>query len=132
MYNVKDIMRTILIQTILISFVLFIGCNQKPSEKQAPNIIIILADDMGYGDLDCYGNNAFDTPHLDKMAKKGLLFTDFHSNGPVCSPTRAALLSGQYQQRVGIEGVVQANKFRHTGMNRDTYTIAFDHYSDDH
>jgi arylsulfatase A len=124
MRNVKDIMMTILLRSILLPFVLFISCDRIQSEKPTPNIIIILADDMGYGDLDCYGNNAFDTPHLDKMAKEGLLFTDFHSNGPVCSPTRAALLSGQYQQRVGIEGVVQANKFRHTGMNRDTYTIA--------
>lgn len=117
-------MRIILLPSILLPFMLFIGCDQELSEKPASNIIIILADDMGYGDLDCYGNNANDTPHLDKMARNGLLFTDFHSNGPVCSPTRAALLSGQYQQRVGIEGVVLANKFRHTGLKEDTYTIA--------
>jgi arylsulfatase A-like enzyme len=126
MLNSKLIMRAILLQLLLFPFMLFIACDRKSFEMPAPNIIVILADDMGYGDLDCYGNNAFDTPHLDKMARTGLLFTDFHSNGPVCSPTRAALLSGQYQQRVGIEGVVQANKFRHTGMNRNTYTIA--HY----
>ena len=124
MLNVKHAMRTIILQSILLSFVLFISCSQKPSGAQTPNIIIILADDMGYGDLACYGNVAFDTPHLEKMASNGLLFTDFHSNSSVCSPTRAALLSGQYQQRVGIEGVVQANKFRHTGLNQDTYTIA--------
>ena len=117
-------MRTILLPSILVPFMLFISCDRKPFEKPINNIIIILADDMGYGDLDCYGNNAFDTPHLDKMARNGLLFTDFHSNSSVCSPTRAALLSGQYQQRVGIEGVVLANKFRHTGLDQETYTIA--------
>jgi arylsulfatase A len=121
--NVKHIMRTILLHIILFPFMLFISCEREPSEKPT-NIIIILADDMGYGDLDCYGNNANDTPHLDKMARNGLRFTDFHSNGPVCSPTRAALLTGQFQQRVGIEGVVLASRFRHTGLKEDSYTIA--------
>jgi len=97
---------------------------QVSSIEQKPNVIIILADDLGYGDLDSYGNNMLDTPNLDKMAREGLRFTDFHSNGPVCSPTRAAIISGKYQQRVGIESVVHATKFRHTGMNPGTYTIA--------
>jgi arylsulfatase A-like enzyme len=68
-----------------------------------PNIVLILADDLGYGDLACYGNSVNQTPNLDRLAAEGLRFTDFHSNGPMCSPTRAALLIGQYQQRVGIE-----------------------------
>jgi arylsulfatase A len=117
-------MKPVFLNFILLAVVTLSSCNRKTHEQITPNIVLILADDMGYGDLACYGNNAFDTPHLDKLASEGLLFTDFHSNGPVCSPTRAALLSGQYQQRVGIEGVVTTSKFRHTGMNRDTYTIA--------
>jgi arylsulfatase A-like enzyme len=103
---------------------MFSQCREASVADEKPNIIIILADDLGYGDLDCYGNNMNDTPNLDKMARGGLLFTDFHSNGAVCSPTRAALLSGKYQQRVGIQEVVHATKFRHTGITPGTYTIA--------
>jgi arylsulfatase A len=68
----------------------------KPTQ---PNIILIMADDLGYGSLGCYGNTVVRTPHIDQLAKSGIRFTDFHSNGPLCSPTRAALLTGRYQQR---------------------------------
>lgn len=61
-----------------------------------PNIILILADDLGYGDLGCYGNPVNQTPNIDRLAREGMRFTDFHSNGPMCSPTRAALLTGLY------------------------------------
>ena len=74
-----------------------------------PNIVIILADDMGYGDISPYGG-WIETPNLDALANSGARFVDFHSNGAVCSPTRAALLTGQYQQRVGIPSVVVARE----------------------
>ncbi len=109
---------------LLILLPVLLSCGEREIEEELPNIIIILADDLGYGDLDCYGNTLNDTPNLDQMAREGLLFTDFHSNCPVCSPTRAALLSGKYQQKVGIESVVHATKFRHTGINPGTYTFA--------
>jgi arylsulfatase A-like enzyme len=106
------------------------GCSTgRHAEKQPPNIILILADDLGYGDLGCYGNPSVVTPQLDELAAKGIRFTDFHSNGAVCSPTRAALLSGLYQQKTGIEGVVHATKYRHTGMDRGVYTMA-DHLAE--
>lgn len=92
------------------------------SEK--PNIILILADDLGFGDLGCYGSDRFETPHLDALAAGGLRFTDFHSNGAVCSPTRAALLTGRYQQRAGISGVVTAANHRHTGLDVRETTFA--------
>jgi arylsulfatase A len=66
-----------------------------------PNIVFIMADDLGYGDLACYGHPRNKTPHLDKLAREGLKFTDFHANGAMCSPTRAALLTGKYQNRFG-------------------------------
>ncbi|MFC2115921.1 sulfatase-like hydrolase/transferase [Bacteroidota bacterium] len=116
-------MRKLIVPLLLILTFLY-NCGEKQAEDKLPNIILILADDLGYGDLDCYGNTMNDTPNLDKMASEGLVFSDFHSNCPVCSPTRAALLSGKYQQRVGIESVVHATKFRHTGLNPDTYTLA--------
>ncbi|MEZ6039110.1 MAG: sulfatase [Planctomycetaceae bacterium] len=78
-----------------------------PSSR--PNIIVILADDMGYSDLSCYGNDRYTTPHLDRLAAEGMKFTDFHSNGAVCSPTRAAFMTGRYQQRCGIDEVITAD-----------------------
>ena len=66
-----------------------------------PNILFILADDMGYGDLACYGREDIRTPHLDQLARQGVRFTSHYANGPECSPTRTALLTGRYQQWVG-------------------------------
>lgn len=75
-----------------------------------PNIVLIVADDLGYGDLSCYGSVRDRTPHIDRLAAEGLRFTDFHSNGTMCSPTRAALLTGRYQNRFGpqFEGPLSA------------------------
>lgn len=92
--------------------------------NQKSNIIIILADDLGYGDVGCFGSTKVKTPHIDALAADGIRFTDFHSNGAVCSPTRAALLTGRYQQRTGIVGVVTAAGHRHAGMDLDETTFA--------
>src|SRR5436305_5201761 len=66
-----------------------------------PNVVLILADDLGYGDLGCYGCPDVKTPNVDRLARQGLRLTSYYANGPECTPTRAALLSGRYQQRVG-------------------------------
>ncbi|HAV62601.1 MAG TPA: arylsulfatase [Verrucomicrobiales bacterium] len=68
------------------------------------NVVIILADDLGYGDLGCYGHPKFKTPHLDRMAAEGARLTNFHSTAPYCAPSRAALLTGRYQFRSGVLG----------------------------
>ena len=73
-----------------------------------PNVILIMADDLGYNEVGCFGSERFKTPNIDALAAGGMRFTDYHSNGAVCSPTRAALLTGRYQQRCGIENVVTA------------------------
>jgi arylsulfatase A len=86
-----------------------------------PNIILILADDLGYADLGVYGNKVNRTPNLDRLAKEGIRFTDFHSNGANCSPTRAAILTGQYQQRWGIEGALGEGA---KGLSQQSVTIA--------
>jgi N-acetylgalactosamine-6-sulfatase len=65
-----------------------------------PNIVFLLADDLGYGDLGCYGGRAR-TPGIDRLAREGVRFTQFYANGPECSPTRAAFITGRYQHRVG-------------------------------
>ena len=70
-----------------------------------PNVIVILADDLGYGDTSLF-DGWVKTPQLERMAVEGLTFTDFHTNSSVCSPTRAAFLTGRYQQRVGIVDVL--------------------------
>lgn len=74
---------------------------QAAGEKRRPNIVILLADDLGYKDLSCYGCADIQTPHLDRLAAEGVRFTHFYSNGAECTPTRAALLTGRYQHRVG-------------------------------
>ena len=69
-----------------------------------PNVILINCDDLGYGDLSCYGSTQHDTPALDRMADEGVRFTDFYMASPVCSPSRAAMLTGSYPLRVGFGG----------------------------
>lgn len=71
-------------------------------QPEAPNLVIIFADDLGYGDLGCYGHPSIRTPHLDRMAAEGLRFTDFYSAAEVCTPSRAALLTGRYPIRSGM------------------------------
>ncbi|MGM0375878.1 MAG: sulfatase-like hydrolase/transferase [Bacteroidota bacterium] len=82
-----------------------------------------MADDMGYGDIGCFGSDFNRTPELDRMASEGMRFTDFHSNGAVCTPTRAALLTGNYQQRSGLEMAIWANE-RDYGLSQDELTIS--------
>ncbi|MCP5519976.1 MAG: sulfatase-like hydrolase/transferase [Verrucomicrobiales bacterium] len=96
------------------------------AETPRPNFVILLADDLGYGDLGCYGNDQIPTPRLDELAAQGLRFTDFHASGPVCSPTRAGLLTGRYQQRAGIPGVILAgfDQNRHHGLQPTEVTFA--------
>ncbi len=74
---------------------------------EPPNIIVILVDDLGYGDLSSYGATDLQTPHIDSLIASGMRFDHFYANCPVCSPTRAALLSGKYPDRVGVPGVIR-------------------------
>lgn len=96
---------------ILISSTVFFSisvskCGECSNRHSVPTIILILADDLGYGDLSCYGCPDIDTPNLDRLAQQGVLLTDCYSNGSICSPTRAALMTGRYQQRIGLEWAV--------------------------
>lgn len=74
--------------------------------RDLPNFVFILADDLGYGDVGCYGSGDIETPHIDRIAEEGVRFTDFYANGAVCSPTRAAFLTGRYQQRIGLDNAL--------------------------
>ncbi|MBN2127876.1 MAG: sulfatase-like hydrolase/transferase [Sedimentisphaerales bacterium] len=78
------------------------GCRSSASNGASrPNIVLIMADDLGYGDLGCYGCQDIRTPHIDGIAAEGVRFTTFYANAPECTPTRTALLTGRYQHRVG-------------------------------
>ena len=87
-----------------------------------PNVIVILADDLGCGDMSLY-EGWINTPRIDQMAREGVRFTDFHSNSSVCSPTRAAFLTGRYQQRVGIVDVI-AGHLDTPGLEASELTIS--------
>ncbi len=67
-----------------------------------PNIVLVFIDDMGWGDLSCFGNREAQTPNIDRMAVEGIAFEQFYVNAPVCSPSRVAISTGQYPQRWGI------------------------------
>src|SRR5438046_2931980 len=82
-----------------------ISAGHAADKPKLPNIIIVLADDMGYGDAGCFGGK-IKTPNLDRMAKEGIRFTDFHVAQPVCSASRTALLTGCYPNRLGIHGAL--------------------------
>ena len=79
-------------------FALFIAV---ASLSAAPNYVLIFCDDLGYGDLGCYGSKKNRTPRIDQLAREGMRFTDFYSSSPVCTPSRASLMTGCYARRVG-------------------------------
>lgn len=87
---------------ILSAMAVAIGFGNRALAQDTPNIVFILVDDLGWADLDCYGGEVFETPNIDQLAADGVRFTDFYAACPVCSPTRAAIQSGQYQNRVKI------------------------------
>jgi len=96
------------------------------SSKRRPNFVVFMIDDLGYGDIGCYGGS-ISTPNIDRLAKSGLRFTDFHSNGPMCSPTRAAFMTGCYQNRFGREfesALGGSSGITEKGLPLDAVTIA--------
>jgi arylsulfatase A-like enzyme len=92
----------------LLSLLIFFMASLAQADDR-PNFVIIMVDDMGYEGVSCFGNPYFKTPEIDRLAAEGMRLTDFHSSGTVCSPTRAGLLTGRYQQRAGIEAVIVAD-----------------------
>lgn len=84
------------------------AADEKPAK---PNIVYIMADDLGWTDLTCYGSGYYETPNIDRLASQGTKFTSAYATGPNCQPTRAALLSGQYGPRTGVYTVGNINRF---------------------
>lgn len=94
-----------------------------PAEASRPNIVIVFNDDQGYQDLGCYGSPDIRTPQADRLAAEGMRFTDFYVSSPVCSASRAALLTGRYPHRVGVPGVFFPNR-GHKGLAPEHTTLA--------
>jgi len=98
-------------------FTIVVGSVMTPAERNAysaeekpvPNIMVILADDLGYGDLSCYGAKDLQSPNIDALVASGMRLDPFYANCPVCSPTRAALLTGRFQELVGVPGVIRTH-----------------------
>lgn len=115
------------ISALFVFILLLFNCNSKQEAvpqklSKQPNVVLVFIDDMGYGDIGCFGATGFETPHLDAMAKEGMKFTNFYAAQPVCSASRAGILTGCYPNRIGFSGAL----FPHhsIGLNSKEYTIA--------
>ena len=117
---------------ILLSILLF-SCSEKAKEDinesskeissaDKPNFVVIFCDDLGYGDIGPFGNEVIRTPHLDQMAADGMKLSSFYSASPICSPSRAGLMTGRYPYRFGIHGVFFPESW--TGLDTNEVTIA--------
>ncbi|HYW94422.1 MAG TPA: sulfatase-like hydrolase/transferase, partial [Bacteroidales bacterium] len=95
---------------------LLTGCTEKKPES--PNIVIFLVDDMGITDLGCYGNHFNETPNIDKLADNGIRYTDAYASCPVCSPSRASLMTGKYPVRVDVTDWIPGRQFN-KGLEAD-------------
>ena len=112
--------RNVPLLAVLTLFVVLVSGCEKPD--RLPNIILIVTDDQGWGDLGSYGAQDIDTPHLDRLAAEGIRFTSYYASNAACSPSRAALLTGMYPLRIGIPGVFMPQSNR--GLNPDERTLA--------
>ena len=92
-------------------------------DTERPNVVLIFTDDQGYGDVGAYGAEGFETPNLDRLAEEGMRFTDFYVAAPVCTPSRAALLTGSYPKRIGLAWRVLF-PYSRKGLHPDEVTIA--------
>ena len=93
-------MKTLQILTSLLLFV-FAATDPVNGEKKRPNVVLIMADDLGYHDLSCYGHPKIKTPVLERLAQEGVKLTSFYAGATVCTPSRMALLTGAYPSRLG-------------------------------
>ncbi len=97
----------------------------QPTGTSRPNVVVIMADDLGSGDLGCFGAPDVPTPYLDRLASRGIRFSNWHSSSPVCSPSRATLLTGRYPDRVGIPQIlVSRPAFDVPGLKAGEHTLA--------
>lgn len=101
--------------TLLIVSLLPALMHAQDNRQSPPNVLVILVDDLGYGDLSCYGAKDLKSPNVDALVKAGMRFDRAYANCPVCSPTRASLLSGKYPELVGVPGVIRTHAHNNWG-----------------
>jgi arylsulfatase A-like enzyme len=122
-------MKFLPIPVVVVLFIL--GCQRGESvgtvSDQSPNVIFILADDLGYGDLQCYGNPYIETPVLNELAETGVMFTNYYSPSPLCAPARAALLTGRYNHRTGAIDVSSNRGIDRIALSEKTFGDYFRH-----
>ena len=106
----------------LISFFLALFLILSCSQEKPPNVIFILTDDQGYGDIGIYGAKDIETPHLDELARNGAYFTSYYATQPVCSASRASIMTGAYSDRIGIHNAYSPGS--KVGLNPEEATIA--------
>jgi arylsulfatase A-like enzyme len=94
---------------VVVCLLLLISAPGSAAANDRPNILVILADDLGYGDLSSYGATDLRSPNIDRLVSQGVRFDNFYANCPVCSPTRASLLTGRYPELVGVPGVIRTH-----------------------
>ena len=112
-----------IIKTLIASFFI-VSCSQKNDTR--PNIVLLLADDLGYNELGSYGQKIIKTPHIDSLAKKSMMFTDFYAGSTVCSPSRAVLLTGKSSSHVSIRGnaaFIKDSVWRQIALDKNEYTL---------
>lgn len=100
------------------------GCTPEQKETEKPNIIYILADDLGYGDLGCYGQTKIETPNLDRLAEEGMMFTDHYSGSTVCAPSRSVLMTGMHTGHTPIRGNKEIQPEGQSPMKAEAFTVA--------
>jgi arylsulfatase A len=124
--NFVPAMTTRILTIITLSMTIGAGRAAEPPKKiSVPNVVLIMVDDLGYGDLSCYGSELQKTPTLDKLAGEGIRLTSFYSGATVCTPSRMALLTGAYPVRVGWRGGVLGYKMKKSnGLAPEALTIA--------
>ena len=112
-----------IIKTLILAFFL-VSCSQKNDTR--PNIVLLLADDLGYNELGSYGQKIIKTPHIDSLAKKSMMFTSFYAGSPVCSPSRAVLLTGKSSSHVSIRGnaaFIRDSVWKQIALDKNEYTL---------
>ena len=108
----------------LFTFTILLGCQQKETEDTLPNIVYFIADDLGYGDLSCLGQEKFSTPNIDRLARDGMLFTQHYSGSTVCAPSRSALMTGQHTGHTPIRGNKSVSPEGQWPISDATFTLA--------
>ena len=115
-------------QTAVVVIIAVLGCSGALAAERQPNLVVILCDNLGYGDIGCFGSKHQRTPHVDRMAREGVRLTSFYSTSGVCTPSRASLMTGCYPHRVGLhatkpDGAV-LRPVSPNGLNPNEITIA--------